>query len=251
MATASTSVTTGAARATRTDRRGRFFVLMAAMMLVLLALGFGRTLYLRSLFGALDAATGSQVLPWHLYLHGIVMSSWFVVLFVQTVLVAAHRTDLHRRLGWAGIALAVLVVAVGVWAVIDGVPRNLAAGMTPDELRINVFGNLATLLPFGACVATAVACRRRPEVHRRFMAVASIAVTGQATQRIGLLLGVPQIVLPGYLVFIFALYGYDLWSRRRFHWATLTATALLIVSLVGFVILARTSMGSAIMDALT
>jgi hypothetical protein len=96
-----------------------------------------------------------------------------------------------------------------------------------------------------------VAYRRRPEVHKRFMAVASIAVTGQATQRIGLLLGIPQIVLPGYFVFIFALYGYDLWSRRRFHWATLTGTSLLVVSLVGFVILARTSIGSAIMEALT
>jgi hypothetical protein len=250
MAAASTSVTTGVAGATRADRRGRFFVLLAVMMLALLALGFGRTLYLRSLFGALDAASGAPIMPWHLYLHGGVMTGWFVVLFAQTVLVAAHRTDLHRVLGWFGTALAVLVVVVGLWTVIEGVPRNLAAGMTLEERQINVFGNIASLLPFAVCVATAVAWRRRPDVHKRFMAVASIAVTGQATQRIGLLLGVPQLALPGFLVFIFALLGYDLWARRRFHWATLVATAVLVISIVGFMMLTGTSIGSAVMDAL-
>ncbi len=250
MATASTSISTGAATALPADRRSRFFVLLAVMLLVLLALGFGRTLYLRSLFGALDTASGTPFLPWHVYLHGSVMTAWFVVLFAQTVLVAAHRTDLHRWLGWAGVALAALVVVVGAWTVIQGVPRNMAAGTPLDEQRSNVFGNMATLLPFAVCVATAVIWRRRPDVHKRFMAVASIAVTGQATQRIGFLLGVPQLVLPGYLVFVFALLGYDLWSRGRIHWATAVASAVLGGSLVGLIILARSPIGSAVLKAL-
>jgi hypothetical protein len=46
--------------------------------------------------------------------HGLVFTSWLALFFAQVVLVAAHRTDVHRRLGVAGGALAALVAAVGV-----------------------------------------------------------------------------------------------------------------------------------------
>lgn len=44
--------------------------------------GFARTYYLKLLFGA-------PALPWLLHLHGALMTSWFVLFFVQTSLIAA------------------------------------------------------------------------------------------------------------------------------------------------------------------
>jgi hypothetical protein len=68
---------------------------MAALMLVFLAVGFARTLFLRSYFGTIDPASGTPYLPWHVYLHGSVMTAWCVVLFAQTSLVAEARSLGH------------------------------------------------------------------------------------------------------------------------------------------------------------
>src|SRR5678815_998721 len=41
------------------------------------------------------------------HLHAIAFSAWLVLLVVQTRLIAAHRVDMHMKLGLAGVALAV------------------------------------------------------------------------------------------------------------------------------------------------
>lgn len=57
------------------------------------------------------------------------MTSWFVLLIVQTALVGRGRTDVHRRLGVAGGAIAVMVVVLTIVAAIIGlrVPRGIVA----------------------------------------------------------------------------------------------------------------------------
>ena len=249
MATASRANASDSTRAVPSDGRSPFFVAMAALLLVFLAVGFARTFFLRSYFGTVDPASGTPSLPWHVYLHGSVMTAWFVVLFAQTSLVAARRTDLHRVLGVAGAVLAALIVVVDLWTVFKGVPRNVLAGATYEERRINVFGNLATLLPFAVCVATGVARRREPDVHKRFMLVASIAVIGQATQRIGFLIGFNQLALLTLVGLASTLVVHDLWSRRRVHWATASALGVLFASVVVFMIVARSPIGPAVLNA--
>jgi len=53
----------------------------------------------------LKSLFGTPPLPWLVHLHGFLMTSWFALFFVQVRLVAAHRVDLHRRLGVVGAAL--------------------------------------------------------------------------------------------------------------------------------------------------
>jgi hypothetical protein len=55
--------------------------------------GFARTYYLRSVFD------GPAVPTPLVHLHGAVFTAWILVFVAQTSLVAARRTDLHRRLG--------------------------------------------------------------------------------------------------------------------------------------------------------
>src|SRR5215207_9549026 len=88
-------------------RRERlFYTGMAAAFVITVFAGFARTYYLRPYFG-------TPALTPLLHLHGIVFTSWLALLLTQTVLVAANRTGIHRRLGVAGAALAVLMVLVG------------------------------------------------------------------------------------------------------------------------------------------
>jgi hypothetical protein len=64
-----------------------------------------------------------------LFAHGVVMTTWRVVFAAQVGLVAAGRTDLHRRLGLSGLVLAILVIGVGVAAAIGSMrwPMRLRA----------------------------------------------------------------------------------------------------------------------------
>src|SRR5687767_12156757 len=84
-----------------------FYVGISGTLLLVVLVGFAPTLYLRSLFDGPEN-------PPYLSAHGVVLTAWYVGLFFQTVLVAAHRTDIHRRLGWALAALAVAVLVINV-----------------------------------------------------------------------------------------------------------------------------------------
>src|SRR4030095_14432248 len=84
-------------------RADRFFYCgMALAAIVAVFIGFSRTYYLRSHFQ-------DDRLPLYLQVHGAAFSAWMMLFLTQTSLVAASRTDLHRRLGWGRGALGVVL----------------------------------------------------------------------------------------------------------------------------------------------
>src|SRR5215207_2765412 len=97
-----------ATSAARTGRRRErlFYTGMAVAFVFTVFAGFARTYFLRPYFG-------TPALTPLLHLHGVVFTSWLVLLLAQTALVAANRTRVHRSLGVAGAFLAALMVFVG------------------------------------------------------------------------------------------------------------------------------------------
>src|SRR5262249_46133754 len=61
--------------------------------------GFARTYYLKN-------AYHTPALPTLVHLHAMLFTSWIALLTIQTGLVPGRRTDLHRRLGMAGLMLS-------------------------------------------------------------------------------------------------------------------------------------------------
>ena len=116
------------------------------------------------------------------------MTSWFVLLVVQTSLVATRRTDLHRRLGIAGAVIAVLIVILTVVATIIGlrVSRGLLA-LDPTMVLVSL-GNTAQ---FAAFVGAALLYRRNADVHKRLMFIATAVLLSAA---VGRLIGGPSTV---------------------------------------------------------
>lgn len=82
---------------------------MALLILATVFLGFAHSYYLAGVF---HAPLPSRII----HIHGTIFSCWILLLITQTSLVAAGRTDIHRRLGIAGFLLACLMVVVGVLA---------------------------------------------------------------------------------------------------------------------------------------
>jgi hypothetical protein len=167
-----------------TNRRLYTWVAIGAALTVFA--GFARTYYLKSFYST--PSPMHPVLPPLLHIHGLVMTTWFVLFFVQVRLIAAHRTDLHRRLGVAGAVLAGLVVALDAGVSLRTVHRLFTAQAGSTHALGFLAINFGVLLSFGILVAAAVLLRRRADYHKRFMTLACLSILGPAIDRLSLTL---------------------------------------------------------------
>jgi hypothetical protein len=198
-----------------------FFPVVSGALLAAILVGFSPTFFLRSLFDV-------PPMPAYLYVHGAVLTAWFVLVFAQTCLVAAHRVDLHRRLGVLTALVAVLVVPISTFVTLRAVPRLTAFGLGPVEIQNIVIGDLASLVFFSALVGTGLYLRRQPDVHKRLMIVSSLMFFGPVNSRLARL----GFALPMYALLLLPLVvpaAYDLLVLRRLHRATMWI-GLLVVS---------------------
>ncbi len=207
-------------------RRERlFYTGMAAAFVLTVFAGFARTYYLRPYFG-------TPVLSSLLHLHGVVFTSWLVLLLAQTALVAANRTGVHRRLGVAGGVLAVLMVLVGcATAVIRAKIIEVPPG-SPSPLAFLVIP-LGDMLVFGSLVAAGFYYRRRPDVHKRLMLLATVAILPAATARLpfAFIQETGPLAFFGLAdLFIVICLLYDLFTRGRPHRATVWGGLLVVAS---------------------
>jgi hypothetical protein len=243
-------------RATTQPGVSRFYLAMAALLLALVFLGFGRTLYLRALFDV------PPIGVW-VWVHGLALTAWFVGLFAQTALVAGRRVDLHRRAGWVLAAVAVVVVATSAWVTRGAVAAMFAAGFEANVVMALAprvaWGNYAAAIAFALLVGAAVALRRHPQAHKRLMLLASIALITPALARLlqwavfGA--GINANFLAAAAVISYALLGavavYDVAVRRRVHPATLVGAALVIgVKLASTIVIASSAFGRALVPGL-
>ncbi|AHG93440.1 hypothetical protein J421_5905 (plasmid) [Gemmatirosa kalamazoonensis] len=157
-------------------RTRRFYVGMTAAAMVVVFVGFAPSYYLRAL-------TAAPPIPTIAHVHGAVFTGWLVLLLAQTSLVAAHRVDLHRRLGVAGGALAAAMLVLGVLASLDGARRNRTFGAFPDGLAFMIVP-LGDIALFGGFTAAALHFRYRRETHKRLMLLGTISLTWPGIVRI-------------------------------------------------------------------
>ena len=205
-------------------REHLFYTGMAIAIVGTVFAGFAPTYYLRPFFGA------PPLMPL-LHLHGLVFTSWMVLLLTQTTLVAANRTDVHRRLGIAGAVIAVLMVVVGTITAIIRAKQGAAPPGGPAALVFLVIP-LGDMLVFSSLVAAAFYYRRRPDVHKRLMLLATISILAAAIARLpfGILKAGPPAFFGLTDLFIVACLLYDLIARRRIHRATAWGGLLIVAS---------------------
>jgi hypothetical protein len=186
-------------RRVRQQRKTRFYVGMSVAVAATVLVGFAPTFYLR---GYLPMRPDQPPLTAVLIVHGIIGTAWIALFLGQTLLVASHQVQLHRRLGIMGGVLASALVIVGMMTAVDALRRDVGPfGIDPRWWFLSV--PLAGALLFGALVAVALAKRRSPETHRRLMLLATITLLNPALGRlVGSYLGVG---LAGFLFLIFLL----------------------------------------------
>jgi hypothetical protein len=193
---------------------------MALAAGVAVFVGFAPTFYLRP-----DAVAP---LPPYLQIHGVAFTAWIVLFALQTALIASGRPRLHRRLGWAGAALAASMVVVGSTAGIWSMQREVANGNT-DAAMTFLTTPFSAMLVFALLVGAAVAWRRRPEVHKRLMLLATISLLDAAVARWPFGFTADWMFYAITDLFILAAIAYDLVSRRRVGMAYVWGGGLIVL----------------------
>lgn len=201
----------------------RFYVGAAIGAILIVFAGFARTYYLKGVFGA------PPILEL-VHVHGIVMTSWFLLFLVQVGLVATRHTNIHRKVGVGGTVLAALMVIIGVATAISAARRGVTPGPPPLVFLVIPLGDLFV---FSILVAAGISLRKKLATHKRLMLTASMGILTPAIARIPL----EFIATGGPLVFfgltdlvILAVIAVDTVRNRRLHPAFAWGALLVIAS---------------------
>jgi hypothetical protein len=201
-----------------------FYTTMACAILITVFAGFSRTFYLRPYFQT------QRLIPL-LILHGSVFSSWIVLFITQTSLIAARRTRTHMRLGIFGGVIASLMIIIGtVTAIVRAKGPSPIPGVNPLSFLTIPLGDM---LVFAILVGAAFYFRRRPDMHKRLMLLATIAILPAAVARlpIGFIETGGPLAFYGLAdLFIVPCLVYDFATRGRPHRATIIGGALIVLS---------------------
>lgn len=205
-------------------RSRRFYVGMALAIAITVFAGFSRTYFLKAFYGTPE-------LSLLVHVHGLVFTAWVLFFLAQTTLVAAGRTDLHRRMGVAGAALALLLPIVGTVTAIVRVKHGTSPipGVPPlSFLAIPLFDMVA----FAVLVGGALYYRHRAETHKRLMTLGTISLLPAPIARFHFeLFGSGPPTFFGLTdLFIVVMLAYDLTVRKRVHPATIWGGLLIVAS---------------------
>lgn len=213
-----------------------FFGGMAAVLAIVVFTGFVPGFHERM------ASSGTHMgalLAWHIVLY----TAWMLLHPAQAMLAAARSRRWHRRLGWAGLAIAVAMVAVGigVWAertrriVRDG---SYATNVPVEDLTVAL--GLFDVLAFSVLLGAAIWFRRQPDTHRRLTVFATMAVIGPGVLLLPGVTALPAMVIVSLpMAPVVPLLAYDLMTRRRVLSATAWGTAVTVGYHVAGVVLAQ------------
>jgi hypothetical protein len=211
--------------ASRQQRGRKYYISFAVVAALTVFIGFSRTYFLKGYF---DAPSLSPLV----HFHGLIFTSWILLFITQTSLVAAGRTDIHRKLGVAGGVLAGLMIIIGTLTAINSAKLgHVPAPGIPPLIFLSI--PLFDIVQFAILIGTALYLRRKLEHHRRLMLVATISILPAAFARFPIPALYPYQPHMAFLmtdVVLLCAIAYDFIKHRRLHPAFVWAGLLVIVS---------------------
>ena len=156
-----------------------FFTAMASTMLVIGLVGFAPSL----------VQTSERRAPVSLLVaaHGLLFFGWLVIFFIQSRLIATDRVAVHRRFGIAAAFVLALMVPLSFAATVvmvrrgydlsGDLMRTVPLRLGRDVLWQSIF-QFGDLLLFTTLASAAILYRRYPEIHKRLVLFANVALLG-------------------------------------------------------------------------
>ena len=240
-------------------RRGRwFFAGIAAAAGATVFVGFARTYYIKQMFAA-------PSLPPLFHLHGALFTAWMLLFMIQACLVATRRTRVHRRLGIVGGLLVMPMAASGLFVAItaargegpvsSAVARGEFVLASPDlPPLVAMVIPLTSVFLFALFAGAGLAYRRQPDVHKRLMGLATIAMLPPALGRaLSAVIGAshPALFFGATMLFLGAICIHDWRTSSRVHPVSLWGGLFLALSFPGRLALGNTGTWLILADWLT
>ena len=145
-----------------------FYLAMSLLAAAVVAWGFGHTVD-QSLFHP------AVPRPRLLWFHGAVFSAWILFFIFQSALIRTRNIRLHRLMGWFGAGLGSLMVPLG-WATAIVMVHFETYALHETGRYAFFIVPCYDMLAFGTCFALAVVWRKKPELHRRLIFLATCAL---------------------------------------------------------------------------
>jgi hypothetical protein len=199
------------AAAVRATAPRRIYVGIATLAITIAVVGFWPSYFGPLLAGGVDK-------PAIIHFHAAIYVGWLAVFMTQVALAARGRVTLHMKLGRFAIGYGVLVIFAGLLAGIGMFVLRVRAGDAPAA-QTAVLGPLMDMLFFAPLFAAAIYYRRRPELHKRLMVVATTSLLIAAAVRMPFL-GQPRSMLLLHAIWtapILVAIAHDFVRQRRVH----------------------------------
>jgi hypothetical protein len=152
------------------------FVILGALALAVALFGFGRT-YL------LPMASGNYSGPFSLHFHGGVFFLWLILGVVQPILIQSRKTAVHRKLGYLGFALGVLMVFLGLYVAFTRTKFHIAAGAA-ESAKAFLLTPITDMVLFATFVVLAFINVKNPQAHKRYIILSTLSILPAAFGRI-------------------------------------------------------------------
>ena len=202
-------------RVRRRLRRSPFFTILGLMMLALAIAGFWP-----QYFSAVTGRTpGPTTQYWLIHLHAALFTIWLLLYISQTTLIMTGRARVHLKMGPWLAAYGFEIAAVGLYAA--GLLANRLGQRENDfeAAAAFVFFPVIDMVYFAGFLAAAVIYRRRPDLHKRAMFVATFSIAVVGLGRLVGRIGLESAVLwqPLNLAPLLVAIGYDAFACRKVY----------------------------------
>ncbi len=217
----------------RARARSRFYIGLGTVIAASAIAGFWRSYFGPLLAGNVDA-------PLLIHFHAAVYVGWLALLVAQAAFAAVGRVDIHVKIGRFGIGYGIFVIAVGLLVGFVMFVMRVRAGAAPEAIG-RLFGPVLDMLIFAPLFGAAIYYRRRAELHKRLMILATTTLLVAAVGRL-------RNVLPTFVLMqlvwsapILLAMAYDYAKRRIVHPVYVFGLVLLLVESQPVRMAARTS----------
>jgi hypothetical protein len=199
-------------------------------------LGFALILWAGVLTGFVpEIADEGFKYPLIVHLHAMTFGGWLILLTTQCLLIRSNRRDLHRKLGIAAMVLAAAMLIVGPLTALTMDRIHFAENGKPPIFASVQF---ADLIVFAILIPAGFGLRKRAQLHKTLMMLASISLSVAGFAR-----GAGRLIAPlfpqGELQFYEHIYGgtdlvmlafviYHAASRRTLNPALVLGCALIV-----------------------
>jgi hypothetical protein len=152
-----------------------FYFTMSLLILAIVVSGFSQTVDASLLHAAIPR-------PTILWFHGAAFSAWVLFYVLQSALVRTRNVKLHRSLGWFGAGLGVVMVPLGITTAIVMTRFDMRVLHAPgaDAFMVIPFYDMVA---FGTLLTLAILWRKKPDLHRRLLFIATAGLMDAAFGR--------------------------------------------------------------------